>query len=272
MGLETFGKVYHIGIAIEDDLLKENKENSKSRWNKKSDNPNSLDVSTVQTQTPQIEALTQKPYRRQQLNYMPLRMTYDQAFECLKNKAILKPIGPTPDPPLEKWSSRWGASKYCKYHQVNDHSTEDCFRLKDLLQDMIEDGRLPIRPGAKKLNTKTNPLATLMIGAEEGMFDPTNLITPIGQLLEEVFSSNSEVLHASVNALWDSDGEDVCHNFFTSHNAVTGEDMLSPNKDEKMVPIATRLDQAFTMLDGLPSKISSMEFPIDQVYHLLNPL
>ena len=40
MGLETFERVYHIGIAIEDDLLKEGN-NKNSKWNnntKKNDN------------------------------------------------------------------------------------------------------------------------------------------------------------------------------------------------------------------------------------------
>ena len=86
-------------------------------------------------------------------------MTYTQAFDRLKGQGLINPIGPTPDPTPENRSQRWDPAKYCKYHQGKGHSTEECFKLKDLLQDMIEDGKLPIPPGAKKPNTKTNPLA-----------------------------------------------------------------------------------------------------------------
>ena len=94
MGLETFERVYHIGIAIEDDLLKEGN-NKNVRWNnnKKSDNAagSSKTVSALNT-------TERPPFRRQRREYTPLGMTYTKAFDRLKGQGLLNPIGPTPDP------------------------------------------------------------------------------------------------------------------------------------------------------------------------------
>ena len=59
----------------------------------------------------------------------------------------LQPIGPTPDP--EKKTKYWNENAYCEYHRGKGHDTEKCYRLKHAIQDMIEDGRLPIPPGGK---------------------------------------------------------------------------------------------------------------------------
>ncbi|KAL2935368.1 Activity-regulated cytoskeleton-associated protein [Bienertia sinuspersici] len=193
MGLETFDKVYHIGIAIEDDLLKENSKST--RWN---NNNNNNKITT--------EKMTML------------------AFDRLKSKGAISPIGPTPDPAPENRSQRWDPAKYCKYHQGKGHSTEECFKLKDLLQDMVEDGRLPIPPGAKKPNTRTNPLTTLCIHVEEASFDPTALITPVGQPIPNIIISEDTF----VNGLWASDDEDEYINdcSHTAHHSVAEEEEI----------------------------------------------
>ena len=97
-------------------------------------------------------------------------------------------------------------------------------KLKDLLQDMIEDRRLPIPPGAKKPNTRTNPLTTLMIHTEDDSFDPTALITPVGQPLCDTKIVNDTFIHG----IWASDDEneyveDCCH---TAQHATMEEEMV----------------------------------------------
>ncbi|KAL2922870.1 Activity-regulated cytoskeleton-associated protein [Bienertia sinuspersici] len=216
LGLETFDKVYHIGIEIEDDLLKanDNKNNgnnnkNKGKWgnsnysnNKKNDTSNSskgvisVDVNVVET--------TRAPPWRPRREYTPLGMTYTQAFDRLKSKGALSPIGPTADPPTERRSPRWDPNKYCKYHQGKGHTTEECWTLKNKLQDMVESGQLPVPPGGKKPNTDTSPLTVLMISAEEAPFDPVNYITPVGQELPLIPQLPS---HHHINNIGDEDEE-----------------------------------------------------------------
>ncbi|KAL2900276.1 Activity-regulated cytoskeleton-associated protein [Bienertia sinuspersici] len=194
LGLETFDKVYHIGIEIEDDLLKANESknsgnnnNNKGKWdnsnysnnnNKKTDTPsssigvNAVEIDAVET--------TRAPPRHPRREYTPLGMTYTQAFDRLKSKGSLSPIGPTADPAAERRSPRWDPNKYCKYHQGKGHTTEECWTLKNKLQDMVESGQLPVPPGGKKPNTDTSPLIVLMISAEEASFDPAEYISPVG--------------------------------------------------------------------------------------------
>ncbi|KAL2937475.1 Polyamine aminopropyltransferase [Bienertia sinuspersici] len=76
--------------------------------------------------------------------YTPLGITYTQALERLKSKGLITLLGPAPDPPLHKRHPKWDAGKYCKYHQAKGHNTEGCFALKNIIQDMLEDGRLAI--------------------------------------------------------------------------------------------------------------------------------
>ena len=87
-------------------------------------------------------------------------MTYEQAFDRLTAKGALVPIGATPDPSDDKKSKNWNPNAYCKFHQGRGHTTENCIVLKHRIQDMVEDGRLPVPPAAKdKINIHTSPLA-----------------------------------------------------------------------------------------------------------------
>ncbi|KAL2943503.1 Phosphatidylinositol 3-kinase VPS34, partial [Bienertia sinuspersici] len=201
MGLETFDKVFHIGIDIEDDLLQESSKTTRT-------------VFAVQT--------TDRPFRRLKREYTPLGMTYTQAFDCHKSQGLISPIGPTPDPAPENRSLRWDLAKCCKYRQGKGHSTEECFKLKYLLQDMVEDGRLLIPPSAKKPNTRTNPLTTLYIHTEEAPFNPTALITQIGQPIPNIVVFEDTF----VNGIWASDDEDeyIVDCSHTTHHSVVEED------------------------------------------------
>ncbi|KAL2942766.1 GMP synthase [glutamine-hydrolyzing] [Bienertia sinuspersici] len=128
----TFDKVYHIGIEIEDDLLKANEATSATDTPSSSKGVNAVEIDAVET--------TRAPPRRPRREYTPLGMTYTQAFDRLKSKGALSPIGPTADPPAERRSPRWDPNKYCKYHQGKGHTAEECWTLKNKLQDMVESG------------------------------------------------------------------------------------------------------------------------------------
>ncbi|KAL2900390.1 Pre-mRNA-splicing factor PRP46 [Bienertia sinuspersici] len=102
-----------------------------SNNNKKTDTPssskgvNAVEIDAVET--------TRAPPRRPRHEYTPLGMTYTQAFDRLKSKGALSPIGPTADPPAERRSPRWDPNKYYKYHQGKGHTTEECWTLKNKL-------------------------------------------------------------------------------------------------------------------------------------------
>ena len=93
---------------------------------------------------------------------------------------------------------------------------------------MIEDGRLPIPPGAKKPNIGTNPLTTVMIHTEDDSFDPTTLITPVGQPLCDMMIFTDTFIHG----IWASDDEneyieDCSH---TPQHATVEEEMVNEAK------------------------------------------
>ncbi|KAL2898119.1 Trafficking protein particle complex subunit 9 [Bienertia sinuspersici] len=117
LGLKSFGKVYHIGIEIENDLLKESNKN---------DDKNGLPSSYVNA----IET-NQQRQKRKRRQYTPLGMSQEQAFDYLTTEGVLESIGPKPDPVLRRRTKWWNANKYCRYHRGNGHSTEKCFELKD---------------------------------------------------------------------------------------------------------------------------------------------
>ena len=135
LGLDTFKRVYDVGIKIENDLLK--LKELKSRDNEESiNNPSPLgnDINTV-------EARPYKAWVRGR-TFTPIGMTYTQALEKLYDKKQLFPVGPTPNPPEDKRSSNFNLNAYCKYHRGCGHDTERCWVLKHIIQDMIEEGKL----------------------------------------------------------------------------------------------------------------------------------
>ncbi|KAL2905199.1 Cilia- and flagella-associated protein 43 [Bienertia sinuspersici] len=82
------------------------------------------------------------------------------------------------------------------------HTTEECWTLKNKLQDMVESGQLPVPPGGKKPNTDTSPFTVLMISAEEAPFDPANYMTPVGQELPPISELPN---HHHINNIGDED-------------------------------------------------------------------
>ncbi|KAL2934445.1 Activity-regulated cytoskeleton-associated protein [Bienertia sinuspersici] len=109
LGLESFDKVYHIGVEIENDLLKGSNKNDK-------DGVPSFYVNAIETNQ-------QRP-KRKSCQYTPLGMSQEQAFDYLTTERILEPIGPTPVPVPHRRTKWWNPNKYCRStHASNNHSS-----------------------------------------------------------------------------------------------------------------------------------------------------
>ena len=82
-------------------------------------------------------------------------MTLTQAYENLSSKGFIKPLDPTPMPnPIP---STWNLNEYCHYHQKFGHKTDNCFRLKYEIQDLIDNGTLPNPNIITKPNIRKKP-------------------------------------------------------------------------------------------------------------------
>ena len=85
-----------------------------------------------------------------------LGMTLTQTYENLSSKGFIKPLDPTPMPnPIPP---TWNLNEYCHYHQKFYHNTDNCFRLKHKIQDLIDNGTLPNPNIITKPNIRKNPL------------------------------------------------------------------------------------------------------------------
>lgn len=91
-----------------------------------------------------------RPRFRKRHECSTMGISNKQAFEKLFAQGLITPVGPTLDPPIDKRFAKWDKSKYCKNHCGHGHSTKECICLKDRIQDMIDDGHLPILLEGKK--------------------------------------------------------------------------------------------------------------------------
>ncbi|KAF5933166.1 hypothetical protein HYC85_029337 [Camellia sinensis] len=115
---------------------------------------------------------------RGQRTFTPLYMPLSKALGVLIKKGHLKPLEPRPLP--EKLPPLHNPAKYCAYHQQHGHETDQCFRLRHEIQDLI-DNRV-IMP-SEKPNVTTNPLLSWRWpeGSARYVYDPSGYITPTGQ-------------------------------------------------------------------------------------------
>ena len=67
-----------------------------------------------------------------------IHMSLLETLEILSKKGYLKPLEPTllPIPIL----STWNMNEYCAFHQKLWHKTNNCFKLKHEIQDLIDGG------------------------------------------------------------------------------------------------------------------------------------
>ena len=146
--LSTYRSLYEVGVNIEDYMIKKEPTNSNDSWKeKKNDNPSSSKSTNLSNDNiNNVWAIDNHKPRR---TLTPIEMSYDIAFDRLCDRNLIKPIGPTEHPAPEKRSSRWNPNSYCKYHRGNGHTTDECFRLQNLIQDLIDTGKLLIPPPTK---------------------------------------------------------------------------------------------------------------------------
>ncbi|XP_025637370.1 uncharacterized protein [Arachis hypogaea] len=69
-------------------------------------------------------------------NYTPLTVPIIEVYQQIAEKGILSKPRPLKD---RTWGNK---SLYCDYHKGYGHMTQDCFDLKDALEQVIRDGKL----------------------------------------------------------------------------------------------------------------------------------
>ena len=83
-------------------------------------------------------------------------MTFTQVYENLSSKGFIKPLDPTPMPnPIP---STWNLNEYCHYHLKSNHKTDNYFRFKHEIQDLIENETLLNPNIITEPNIRKNPL------------------------------------------------------------------------------------------------------------------
>ena len=129
------------------------------------------EVNQVQAQTP--------PRRR---IFTQFNTPRSQVFRNLREKGILQPLPQLPLPAVLPRGHNPNA--HCDFHQQQGHFTDECYRLKIAIQDLIDDKK--VIPPAQKPNTITNPLPhinhvalTLLEDAASEESNPTALIQQI---------------------------------------------------------------------------------------------
>ena len=83
-------------------------------------------------------------------------MTLAQAYENLTSKKFLKPLDLTPMP--NPVPPTWNLNEYCHFHKKLGHKTDNCFRFKHEIQELIDNGTLPNLNIITKPNIRKNPL------------------------------------------------------------------------------------------------------------------
>ena len=121
------------------------------------------EISAISKQSPfQLVAsppLVQAPQGRPRRQYHELHMPLSKVFEKLREKDLLRPLDPKPIPnPMPKWFDN---SKRCAFHQTLGHATNQCYALKNSIQDLTD--QEIISPPAQP-NITTNPLPNHAVG------------------------------------------------------------------------------------------------------------
>ena len=75
---------------------------------------------------------------KNQRTFAPLYMPLSKALGVLIRKGHLKPLEPRPLP--ERLLPTHNPAKYCAFHQQHGHDTDQCFRLRHEVQDLIDNG------------------------------------------------------------------------------------------------------------------------------------
>ena len=84
--------------------------------------------------------------------FHPLYMPLSRALLILAKKGHLKPLEPRPLP--KNLPAAHDASLYCAYHQQTGHATDNCFRLRHEVQDLIDNEVILPPTSAKSVTTQ----------------------------------------------------------------------------------------------------------------------
>ena len=87
---------------------------------------------------------------RRRRNFSELHMTLSEALEKLQAKGLLKPLDPKPKPhPVPR---RYNLNAHCRYHQGKGHTTDGCYNLRHVIQDLIDQQVIPPPSSANNPN------------------------------------------------------------------------------------------------------------------------
>ena len=82
---------------------------------------------------------TQAPKPRREYTKFPTPLAH--VFDALRQKGLLQPLDPVPLPRI--LSKNHNPNAYCNFHQQQGHFTNDCYRLRDHVQDLLDSGKNP---------------------------------------------------------------------------------------------------------------------------------
>ena len=147
---------------------------------RKYDKPVSAAVSTInnisQPTTSWAPESRPVPVRRE---YTELHAPLSKVYQALLSRNLIKPLDPRPLPnPLPR---NFKTDAHCAFHQTAGHTTDQCFHLRNIIQDLIDRGTIA-PPANPKPDTTHNPLpnhANAIFLEENPEFDPSTQIIPI---------------------------------------------------------------------------------------------
>ncbi|KAF5932603.1 hypothetical protein HYC85_028774 [Camellia sinensis] len=170
----TFSDLHEMGVQIEDvlkqGLIDNDRKQPRRTFNR---NTNAGPSGDTTTRASEVSMVTTIP--------LPRTMAATPFFGA--SGRHLKPLEPQPLP--EKLPPTHNPAKYCAFHQQHGHDTDQCFRLRHEIQDLIDNGVI-VPP--EKPNVTTNPLPPHnqapppkrinFIQTKVTSYDPSIYITP----------------------------------------------------------------------------------------------
>lgn len=108
---------------------------------------------------------------------------FSPIYEKLLEAGLIELLPPTTSP--RKLSTSHNPSAYCAFHQCNDHSTNNCFRLQQKIQDLIDNGTIPPlqKPNTLPKHEQSHHINCINPNSTKNnltstIFDPSHYITP----------------------------------------------------------------------------------------------
>ncbi|KAF5932742.1 hypothetical protein HYC85_028913 [Camellia sinensis] len=195
--LFTFKSLHELGVQVENafnsgiiprtrDLTKKVISGSTNAASSAIPKPTKINTVTIANPFAKPSIETTGPVRAQGRTFTPLYMSLTSTLKALMEKGHLKPLDPQPlTNPLP---ARHNPSKYCMYHQQRGHGIDRCYRLRNEVQNLI-DNRTIAPPSDP--NDQTSPAYLNLIHILPSTYDPSIYITPAHLTKPEVFVPES---------------------------------------------------------------------------------